>query len=479
MSLHKLNILLINPLLAPKRKPAVYNIGLAYIASALLQEGHQVSVLDIEGHRYAKEQVIDRIKQTDYDVIGIGTLITGYHYVKWLVEGIRSVKPGTPIWMGNSIASTIPEIILNDMDIDVVVLGEGENTVKELAEALAEKKDLATVKGIAFREDGRIVRTEERELIQDIDSLPYPAWDLFPQEVYMHNQTGQLQTPTAYAVTTRGCPYQCTYCYHPFANKKIRMHSAERIFQEIKYLKNRYGIKSFVIADDLFIVNRKRVYELCEILRRERMDLHWMASGRVNLVDEPLLLAMKKAGCVALGFGIESGSQKILDNIKKQVTVDQARRAISLCKRVGITPACSYMIGNEGESRETVLETVSFIKENTLEQGAFFFITTPYPCTEIYDRARQEGRIKDEIALFESYGEQSENLLVNLTDMPDDALLRLKKEAEAEIWRAYMKKYPLKFIQSRIHLLAMAYKTYGLLGTLIRMWSRISKKGFA
>ncbi len=466
---------MISPLICPKREPSVYNIGLAYIASSLMQEGHLVSVLDIEGYRYTEDQVLDIIKRSDCDVIGIGTLITAYRYVKWLVKAIRSVKPDVSIWVGNSISSSIPEIILRDMDVDVVVIDEGEVTVKELAETITIGRDLHSVKGIVYKENGRIMCNENRELIKDLDTISYPAWGLFPQEIYMNKRTGDLPTPTAYIVTTRGCPYQCTYCYHPFQNRKIRMHSAKRIVEEIKHLRERYGIKSFSFADDLFVVNKKRVFELCDLLHTEQINMQWMASARVNLVDEPLLLAMKKTGCIALGFGIESGSQKILDNIKKKATVEQARVAIQLCKKIGINPVCSYMIGNMGETRDTVFESVSFIKENTLEQGAFFFITTPYPGTEVYEQAKESGKIKDEVALFESYGEQSDNLLVNLTDLSDEALLNLKREAENEIWRVYIKKYPLKFIASRFTILVTAYRQYGFFGTMLRLWRYIQK----
>jgi radical SAM superfamily enzyme YgiQ (UPF0313 family) len=476
MSSDKLKILLINPLLAPKRLPAVYNIGLAYIASSLLQEGHHVSVLDIEGHRYADDHVIEIIKQSDCDVIGIGTLITGYRRAKWLVKTIRLLKPGIPIWIGNSISSSIPEIILTDMDVDVAVIGEGENTVKELAEGIMKNRNLHSVKGIAFREDGRIIRNEDRELISDIDAIPFPAWDLFPQEIFMNNKAGHLPTPTAYIVTTRGCPYQCTYCYHPFQNERIRMHSSQRIVDEVKYLRKRYGIRSFVFADDLFVVNKKRVYEICDLFHKEQINLQWITSARVNLVDEELLYAMKEAGCIALGFGVESGSQKILDNIKKNVTVEQARIAIELCKKVGINPVCSYMIGNVGETRDTIFETVSFIRENTLEQGASFFITTPYPGTEIYELAKQAGKIKDEVALFESYGEQSESLLVNLTDLPNETLLNLKREAEDQIWRAHKRKYPLKYIVSRFEIILGIYKLYGFWVTIFKLMSFIRNK---
>ena len=424
-----MKILLISPLLTPQRTPEVYNIGLGYIAASLLEDGHNVNVLDIQGHKYPPQKVIEEIKNTECDVIGIGTLITGYKYVEWLVREIRNLKPKVKIWIGNSVASPIPEIILNNMAIDVVVAGEGEITVKELAIATEKGEDLQKVKGIYFKQDGKIIKTPERELIPDIDAIPFPAWHLFPQEIYLKTRTGFMPSPRAFVITTRGCPYRCTYCYHPFQNQRVRFHSAERIIEEVKLLKSRYQVKSILFGDDLFTVNKMRVYRICDLLEKERLNIKWMSSSRVDSIDEDMLKRMKSAGCLCLGFGIESGSQTILDNIKKQTTVEKSKRAIQLCKKVGIHPACSFMIGNVGETRETVLETVSFVKEIDLEPPIGFFFATPYPGTELYDYAEKEGKIPDEISLFESYGEQSEELLVNVTKMSDDDLINLRKEA--------------------------------------------------
>lgn len=466
-----MEILLINPLLSPKRQPSVYNIGLGYIATSLLDDGFKVSVLDIEGYRYQPKRVLDFIKKANYDAIGIGTLITGYKYTKWLTSEIRKINPNAKIWMGNSIATTIPEIILNDMPVDVVVRGEGEATIKELARAGKDGKDLSRIEGISFKSNGTIVHNPDREIIEDIDTIPMPAWDLFPQDIYMNMPSGALPVPTCYILTTRGCPFNCTYCYHPYQNKKIRSHSAQRVVDEVGILKNKFKINSFTIADDLFISNKERVYEICDLMRKKKLGLKWACAGRVNMVDEDILKAMKDAGCVNVGFGIESINQKVLDNIKKQVTVEQTRAAVSLCLKVGLESSCSYMIGNIGETRATVLETASFIMENLCEPTTFF-ITTPYPGTELYEYGIKTGKIKDEIALFEAYGEQADNLLVNFTEMSNEELLALKREAEAMIWKQCLKsrylEITLEYLKRCWKVFVLYCRQYGLLGAIKR-----------
>ena len=464
-----MEILLINPLLSPKRQPSVYNIGLGYIAASLLEGGFKVSVLDIEGYRYQPKQVLNKIRKANYDAIGIGTLITGYKYAKWITKEIKKINPKAKIWMGNSIAAATPEIILTDMLVDVVVRGEGEATIKELAGAAEEGEDLNGIKGISFKLNGKIVHNPDREIIDDIDTIPMPAWNLFPQDIFMNVPPGILPAPSGYVLSTRGCPFSCTYCYHPYQNKKIRSHSAQRVVEEIRILKDKFRIKSFSIADDLFIANKAHVYEICDLLRKKNLGLKWACAGRVNTVDEGILRVMKEAGCVTIGFGIESISQVILNNIKKQVTVEQTKKAIGLCLKVGLRPSCSYMIGNVGETRETVMETASFVIEN-LREPVTFFITTPYPGTELYEYGVEIGKIKNPISLFESYGEQADNLLVNFTEMSDEKLLALKKEAERMIWdhcsRAHFFKRTVSYLIRCWKIFVLYSRQYGFFGSL-------------
>jgi anaerobic magnesium-protoporphyrin IX monomethyl ester cyclase len=426
-----MKILLISPLLAPNRLPITPNIGLSYIAGALLEIGQNIEVLDIEGLRYSDEEVIDFLKKNDFDAIGIGTIITGYKYVKWLIKTIKNIKPNIPVILGGSISTTIPNFALNDLCADIAVIGEGENTIKELIIALIEKNDISAIKGICYKKGEEIKFTGERELIENLDDLPYPAWHLFPlKEIYLKNGSSKMfPEPSAiFLSTTRGCPYHCTYCYHPFQNQKIRMSSSDRVLEEIRILKKNYEIKSICFTDDLFVVSRKRVIEICEKMVAEKLNLKWATSSRVNLVDINLLKIMKKAGCVSLGFGIESGSKKILENIKKQANNEQVLSAARMCKKVGIYPEYSYMIGNVGETRDTIFETLDLIERTKLKPNEFFF-TTPYPGTELFEYGKKNGLINDEISLFESYGEQSSKILVNFTDMTNEELFNLKNEA--------------------------------------------------
>lgn len=211
------------------------------------------------------------------------------------------------------------------------------------------------------------------------------------------------------------------------------MRSAKSVISEIRELKQRYGVEFIDFSDDLFMVNRKWVEDLCDNLINERIDIGWGASGRVNLVDLGLLKKMKSSGCEILSYGFESGSQKILDNMKKGVSVSQAEEAVHLTRKAGITVAGSFMMGMIGETDQTVNETIDFIKRTRLTLHRFFY-TTPYPDTPLYETAKRMNRIPpDEDTYVSSLGEMYNTLLVNLTDMTDEELKSLKERAERKI----------------------------------------------
>ncbi len=438
-----MRILLISPLLT-RRKPFIYNIGLSYIGSALIQAGHDVELLDIEAYKYSNEEVEEAIRKNKAEVICIGTLVTGFNYVDWLCTAIKNIKPNVPVIIGNSIATTIPEILLENVKADYLVLGEGELTIVELVNAISNKYDISGIKGIAYRNNSKIIIAEPRELILDLDSIPFPARHLFPlKEVYFKNASSSLKPPIGVVSTTRGCPYKCTYCYHAFQNQRIRFHSAERVVDEIEYLVKEYNIRSLGFSDDLFVIKKSRVFEIFDLLEKRNIKINWRASCRVNFFDDELIKRMKRAGCVEIGIGIESGSQKILNNIHKQSTVEQAQKALQLCKKYDIHPYTSYMIGNVGETRESVYKTIEFRKKYDPGMGGFFF-TTPYPDTPLYRYAIEKKLIRDELSLIKSYGEQSARLLVNFTEMTNAELVRLKKEANKELIKDYLIKHPIK-----------------------------------
>lgn len=439
-----MKILLINPPIREWAKPNVFPAGLGYIAAVLLEEGHKVDVLDINGYRYSKEEVEKRIKEADYDIAGIGGIVTTYKYIKWLIRVLKKYHPIKPLVIGGSVGSSIPKIMLEKNPADIICIGEGEETIRELARALKKKEDLATVKGVWYKDSsGKIHQNEKRSPIRDLDSLPLPAWHLFPMGIYLKNPVGapnrnkwmdgSADASAALSMNlfaSRGCPYKCIYCYHDFMGEKYRHRSPENVIKEIRVLYERYKVTYFHFIDDEFVMNKDFVSKFCDLIKAFSTEigqkLTWGCAGRVNLMTEELISKMADSGCVLIGYGIESGSQKILDMIKKKVTVEKAKEAVRLTKRYLGWADCSFMIGYPGETKETIEETIGFCKELDLSPEVIFFLT-PYPGTELYEIALKKGKIKDEEEYLLGLGEQGEKVRVNFTGFSDRELVEIQE----------------------------------------------------
>ncbi|GAI79109.1 unnamed protein product, partial [marine sediment metagenome] len=310
----------------------------------------------------SKQEVEKRIREISYHLVGIGGIITTYKYVKWLINVLNKYHPEKKIIVGGSVGASIPRTMLERNPVDIVCVGEGEETVRELVNVLQNNGDLSTVKGIWFKgNDGSIYRNELREPINDLDKLPFPAWDLFPMDIYLKNPVGAPnrnkwidgsfaeETPLSMNLSaTRGCPYQCIYCYHDFMGQKYRYRSPDNIISEIKYLYAHYEVKYFHFIDDEFVLKKNFVYQFCQKIKHLQKELGeritWGCSGRANLMTEELIATMAEAGCVLIGYGIESGSQKMLNIMKKKVLVEQAKQAVRLTQQYLGWADCSFMI---------------------------------------------------------------------------------------------------------------------------------------
>lgn len=283
----------------------------------------------------------------------------------------------------------------------------------------------------------------------DLDGLPLPAWDHFPMEIYLRNPVGapnrnkwldggaDMSTPLSMNLyATRGCPYQCIYCYHDFMGARYRHRSPESVVHEMKILYDRHGVDYFHFVDDEFVLYKRFIHRFCRLVKelsaKAGRKITWGCSGRVNLMTEDLIAAMADAGCVLIGYGIESGSQRMLDLIKKQVSVEQAKNAVRLTKKYLGWADCSFMIGYPGETKETIQETIHFCKELDLTPEVIFFMT-PYPGTELYKMAVTQRRITDEEEYVLRLGEQGEKLRVNFTDFSDEELISMQERVINEL----------------------------------------------
>ncbi|MFA5197612.1 MAG: radical SAM protein [Patescibacteria group bacterium] len=430
-----MNILLIHPKLNYAPSPR-FPLGLGYIASALRDEGHSIEVIDLNAQAELENCLGERIKTGNFDLVGLTAMITQFRDVERLSSLIKK-SSGSKIVIGGGLASAIPEMLLKETKTDIVVMGEGEKTIVEIAERIAHGQSIQNISGIAYRKGERVMKNPLRGYIDDISSLSFPAWDLFPVEHYFNNNVMCMPKRRISIITSRGCPYQCTFCFHGIFGHRYRARTAGNVFQEIELLYQKYKVRGFVIEDDTFILDKNRVYKLCDLIIKNKLRIYWSCNARVDLVDEEFIRKIKSAGCVEIAYGIESGNQGQLDKIKKGVTLDQAYKTIKLTKKAGILTHGFVMLNTPGETVETINDSINFCKKAGLQ--AEFTILTPIPGSTIYAEA-VKANIISEKKLVENWGSWLDKVLSNFSTLSDEALIGMKRRAESEIFRSIYKR---------------------------------------
>ena len=358
-------------------------MGLASIAAVLEREGYQVSVLEANALNLQPEDVVPLV--SDADVIGLTAMTPTINTAIAIAHHLKAAYPDLPIVLGGAHATLLPEeILITAPEIDVVVRGEGEETTIELLQALEHDRPLSEILGISYRKDGEVVHNPARSKNTDLDSLPFLAYHLLPWRRYKPHPPHGRALPFAAIITSRGCPYQCSYCSKPIFGNKFRGQSPERVVEEITYHKRRFDIKEFAFYDDVFTLDKRRAHAVADGIMKKGLEIHWTCETRVNLVDRELLRHIKQAGCYSIAYGIESGSPEILDTLDKGINLEQVEEAVRLSREVGLQTIGYFMIGSPGESAETIRQTIQFAKKLRLD-FAQFSVTTPFPGTKLYD----------------------------------------------------------------------------------------------
>jgi len=356
---HK-RILLINP--PSEFKTPVLPLGLASIAAYLKEKNQEsiISVIDAWAEGLSGDEFKKRIAEINADFIGISMVSPRYNEAKQTIIICREIFPQALIVAGGPHPSAVPEETLREIpELDVCIFGEGEITMHELAAGMPFEQ----INGIAFRENDRIKTNAPREFIKDLDSLPYPARDLFPLEKYRTHPPYGRENPYFSMINSRGCPFQCAYCSKDVFRQTFRANSPKRVCDELEMLISKYGVKEIHFYDDDFTMDMKRAEEICGEIIKRNIKIRWSCTTRVNLVDENLLAKMKQAGCWLISYGVESGNQKILDSINKGIKIEQIKSAFAITRKTGISTLAYLMLGLPGETSQTIKETVELAKK--------------------------------------------------------------------------------------------------------------------
>jgi len=426
----KSRIVLINPRLRAWSPTVLPPLGLAYIAAVLENEGDNVEIIDMNAGKVSAQRLQRRVSGAD--LVGITGMITEYQQVLRITGLIKEVDREIPVVLGGPLATTFPRELLQASQADFVVVGEGERTIVDLASAIKRGGDFAS-KGIGYKDGSRTFITDQPEPIADLDTIPFPARHLLDMGRYVQNQfhnfsprmNGFGKIKSTSLITSRGCPYSCTFCFKGMWGNKWRGRSPENIVAEMESLSARYGTNGFFFHDDTFVLDRDRVFNLCDLLKQKELNVAWGCNGRVNLMTKELLKAMYEAGCREVAYGIEAGNQEMLDSLKKNITLEQVRNAVRWTKEVGIKANGYFMIGLPGETKRAIRQTITLAEELDLAFYGFSLLT-PLPGTELYRAAIERGLIKADIASLKDW---DFNVNANLTeDCSDEDLVALQNE---------------------------------------------------
>lgn len=419
-------------------------LGLRYISAMLKNSGFtDVTGIDLNVDKISKFES----EVMTADVLGIYAVSRKFPEVVEFAEKAKGLNSRIKVVIGGPHASLEPEEVISCEYIDFVVMGEGEYTFLELVRALEKDEDLSQIKGICYKLDGNTKRNSAREWIKNLDNILFPDFELFNSNKYSlkYYRLPWSFIRTATAIASRGCPYNCTTCQPALReiNGPYRQRSVKNVLLEIKFLKQKYKVRYITFLDNTFTVNRNWVVDFCNELIKQKIKIKWDCAGTVSLVDKDLLLLMKKAGCRGISFGIESGSQYVLDKIlNKRQTVHRAREVIQEAGEAKLRTHCWFMIGIPGETKEQMLETVELAK-NINCTSLMFSIVQPQPHVAITRICIENGWLK-EYSLFnlERRG------LFSFTLFKDDEYLGRSSLFKTEEWGAeFIEEVKLKIVK--------------------------------
>ncbi len=358
-------------------------LGLTYVAAAFERAGAQVRIFDYIVTRFTPEKLQQRLEEFKPQVVGTSSVTLNFPGAAEILQTVKRINPDIFTVMGGPHATFDAANTLQSYPkIDMVVMGEGERTIAELMACEFDPAAFSGIKGLAYRENGDIHMTETREFIEDINTLPLPARHLLPLSRYQ-----ALGFPIS-MITSRGCPYQCIFCQgRRMVGSKIRQRQVASVVDEIENILS-YGITRINIADDLFVSDKQKVKDVCGEIERRGLKFAWSAFARVNTVDMETLQIMKDTGCDGISFGVESGNQEMLDRIKKKITLDQVRRAVSLCKDVGLVVHTSFIAGLPGETPQTLQDSKAFAESL---DGVYYgyHLLAPFPGTTVREKVSE------------------------------------------------------------------------------------------
>lgn len=444
------NVILVQPppsSLREKRDiPTCQHLGLGYLASSLESKGFYTKVIDAKLRRLDFKELLSIIKKENPTLIGLTAMTHEINRAAKVAEAIKKVFKGVTIVIGGVHVSALPVETMKYFSIfDLAVIGEGEETIIEIADSINNDKDFSKIKGIAFRVGSEIKLTPSRLPLEDVDKLHFPAWHQFKEAMDYR------------LITSRGCPYKCIFCMRA-SGSRPRMRSPENVVKEIENVISERKPRNILFSDETFTFDKERTRRICDLIKERGLNkkIRWSATTRVDCITKELLQTMKNAGCWSIEFGVESGNAEVLKKTKKNITLEQAERAVGFAKDVGLYIETDFILGHPNETKESAIDTINFgakLNANIMPLG----IMVPYPGTEVADMAiRGEGGYRIISYDWAEYNKQLGNAM-EIESLSRQDLERLQLIGYLKLF-IYNRRYIdlLKFIMS-FHREALAY----------------------
>ncbi len=408
----------------------VYPMNLLYLAAYVREKGIEVDILDGRALNYSLADYREYLIRRRPKIVGITVMTSYVNQAVEIAELAKSISDDIVVIVGGAHISALPAESLKSYGcFDIAVVGEGEQTLLELSrKVLNHDFDFSGVDGIYYRQKGNIKATKPRALFPDLDSLPYPAYDLLPLDRYRPSIQWIKKRPFLMLYTARGCPFQCTFCASK-ANfgRSVRLRSPESIVKEIEFYKERYGIRQIIFYSDTLVINRKHINELCDLLMKRKTGIVWCCFSTVEALNLELARKMKAAGCFMISFGLESGNEDMLRRMKKNYqSVKMAKQVIRDVRRAGITPIGSFLLGHPGDSEEIIEETIQYALDLPLSYAAFATVV-PFPGAPIFTYAKEKGILPETITDWSGFEEYRDPFV--LSEVPKEKLLYYLKLA--------------------------------------------------
>ncbi len=372
-------------------------LGLGYLAAVLEKNQFQVDVIDCQVLKLSSEDFRAEISKRQPDIVGVTSSTLTYQPALKLVKISKEACPNCITAMGGPHVTFWDDKALEEcQELDIVIRKEGENTLLELVQRVANKESVVDVIGTTCRKDGKIVRNADRPYIEDLDALPFPARHLWPMERFREYED------ILYLATSRGCVYWCEFCSTVrMHGRKYRMRSPKNVVDELEFLHKTYNISKFTFCDDAFTVDQQRTEAMCTEILKRGLKIEWNCGTRVDMLTHELLEKMKNAGCISVWFGVESGSQQVLDAMKKGITPELTIKVLGWVRELGMQPIPNVILGFPGETKESAWKTIKFVEKISPDAVGFYNVATPFPGTPMYDMVKEKGWLR--ITDFDMY----------------------------------------------------------------------------